>query len=174
MASVYYQKFVQLKDHKAWGPLVKSVVKKYRTDKSSGDPSLASPSEFLSFIVDNLNSAGPENVDQHWRPQHLSCPFCSLDFSVYAHMEELSEDSVYFFTKANLTSMIDPERQLNRASSKGSREVEFWSGIGKDLLGKLETAYLTDLNMFGYDVQEYIDSLDLDIDLGPDDLPQKQ
>merc|ERR1711963_277443 len=86
LASVYYQKFVQLKDHKAWGPLVKSVVKKYRRpDPDSGDPSLATPSEFLSFILDDLNGQnGPRKVDQHWRPQHLSCPFCSLPFTVYA------------------------------------------------------------------------------------------
>ena len=76
-------------------------------------------------------------------------------------------------TQANLTKLIDPDRQLNRASSKGSREAKFWSGVGKDLLEELEGAYSTDLDMFGYNVQEYIDSLDLDIVLGPDDLPNK-
>ena len=101
LASVYYQKFVELKEHKAWGPLVKGVVKKFRPDPNSGDPTLATPSEFLSFILDDLKKRGPENVDQHWRPQHLSCPFCSLDFTVYAHMEELSEDSAYFITKVS-------------------------------------------------------------------------
>jgi len=88
-------------------------------------------------------------------------------------MEELLQDSAYFFTKANLTNLIDPARQLNRASSKGSREPEFWSEVGTDLLEKLEEAYSNDLDMFGYNVQDYMDSLDLDIVLGPDDLPQK-
>ena len=87
-------------------------------------------------------------------------------------MEELSEDSAYFFTKAKLTKLIDPARQLNRASSKGAREAEFWSRIEKDLLEKLERAYSTDLNMFGYNAQEYIDSLDLDIVLRPGDVPK--
>ena len=41
-----------------------------------------------------------------------------------------------------------------------------------DLLEKLEEAYLNDLDMFGYSVQEYIDSLDLDIVLGSGDLPK--
>ena len=77
------------------------------------------------------------------------------------------------FTQANLTKLIDPKRQLNRASSKGSREANFWSGVGKGILEKLEEAYSTDLDMFGYNVQEYIDSLDLDIVLGPGDLPEK-
>ena len=108
LASVYYQKFVELKEHKAWGPLVKSVVKKYRRpDPKSGDPSLATPSEFLSFILDDLKTRGVEKVDQHWRPQHLSCPFCTLGFTVYAHMEELSEDSAYFFTK--VSELLDKE-----------------------------------------------------------------
>ena len=103
LASVYYQKFVELKDHKAWGPLIRSVVRKYRPNPIQGDPTLATPSEFLSFILDDLKKRGAKYVDQHWRPQHLSCPFCSLDFTVYAHMEELSEDSAYFFTKVELT-----------------------------------------------------------------------
>ena len=172
LASVYYQKFVELKEHKAWGPLIKSVVKKFRPNPNSGDPTLATPSEFLSFILDDLKKRGPENVDQHWRPQHLSCPFCNFHFTVHAHMEELSEDSAYFFTKAKLTKLIDPARQLNRASSKGAREAEFWSRIERDLLEKLERAYSTDLNMFGYNAQEYIDSLDLDIVLRPGDVPK--
>ena len=174
LASVYYQKFVDKKEHKAWGPIVKGVVKKFRPDPNSGDPTLATPSEFLSFILDDLEKRGPENVDHHWRPQHLSCPFCSLDFTVYAHMEELSEDSAYFFTKANLTKLIDPARQLNRASSKGSRQTEFWSEVGMDLLEKLEESYWNDLDMFGYSVQEYIDSLDLDIVLRPGDVPNSK
>ena len=108
LASVYYQKFVELKEHKAWGPLVKSVVKKYRRpNPNSGDPTLATPSEFLSFILDDLKNRHTENVDQHWRPQHLSCPFCTLGFTVYAHMEELSEDSAYFFTK--VSELLDKE-----------------------------------------------------------------
>ena len=102
LASVYYQKFVQLKDHKSWGPLIKSVVKKYRRpNPNSGDTTLATPSEFLSFILDDLKKYGPQNVDQHWRPQHLSCPFCTLPFTVYSRMEELSQDSVYFFAKVS-------------------------------------------------------------------------
>ena len=89
-------------------------------------------------------------------------------------MEELSEDSAYFFTKANLTKLIDPARQLNRASSKGSRQTEFWSEVGMDLLEKLEESYWNDLDMFGYSVQEYIDSLDLDIVLRPSDVPNSK
>ena len=43
-----------------------------------------------------------------------------------------------------------------------------------DLLEKLEAAYWNDLNMFGYNVQEYIDSLDLDIVLRPGDVPNSK
>ena len=43
-----------------------------------------------------------------------------------------------------------------------------------DLLEKLEEAYWNDLEMFGYSVQEYIDSLDLDIVLRPGDVPNSK
>ena len=41
-------------------------------------------------------------MDAHWRPQHLSCPFCLLQFSVYARVEDMAEDTTYFFLKAGL------------------------------------------------------------------------
>ena len=140
--------------------LPRRVVKKYRAEGAGGDPGLASPAEFLQHVRDDL-ARGAQGVDQHWRPQHLSCPFCSLEFTVYARMEDLDQDSLYFFTKANLTSLIDVNRQLNRASSKGHREAEFWSGVDGKLVEQLAgpEAYQTDLAMFGYSTEEYFAGL---------------
>ena len=95
--------------------------------------------------------------------QHLSCPFCSLDFSVYAKMEELDQDAAYFFHRAGLMEVttflnydsafyssnlelllpqVDTDAQLNKAMSRTSlREGEFWSGVQQEVVSALEEAY---------------------------------
>ena len=81
-----------------------------------------------SYVVDNLKRK--RDVDAHWRPQHQCCPVCLLNFrlemnmehlifdncqffSIYAKMEELTEDSLYFFIKSGLLSRLSLEKRLN-------------------------------------------------------------
>ena len=100
-------------------------------------------------MLADLKSKG-EGVDQHWRPQHFSCPFCLLEFTVYARMEELDQDSLYFFSTANLTTSVDYKEKLNSAHAASSTEKEFWSKVDKDLIGKMEEqwAYETDFRIW--------------------------
>ena len=49
------------------------------------------------------------------QPNYLFC-------SVYAHMEDLSEDSFYFFYKANLIEKVDFQKKLNSAHDFNSTE----------------------------------------------------
>ncbi len=46
---------------------------------------VCSPDEFIQFLVPHLD------VDQHWRPQHGKCPFCLLNFTVYARVEDMQQ-----------------------------------------------------------------------------------
>ena len=102
-------------------------------------------------------------LDPHWRPQYLGCPFCLLDFSVYARMEELDQDSLYFFSKSNLTSRVNYKQKLNSAHAASSTEKKFWSQVDKTLIPKIEEpwAYLTDLQMFQYSVKDYMNHLEI-------------
>ena len=78
------------------------------------------PTEYLTYILDNLKSRGSENVDVHWRPQHLSCPFCLLQFSVYARVEDMAEDTTYFFLKAGLKDRFNKSKINTSDYNKGS------------------------------------------------------
>ena len=79
-----------------------------------------------SSVVHDLKKG--VQVDPHWRPQYLQCPFCSHNFrfdltlhviaflllqvliiSVYSFIEENQEDALYFFTKADLLSRLSLE-----------------------------------------------------------------
>ena len=91
-------------------------------------------------------------------------------------MEELTQDTLYFFHRTNLTHLIDdtvrrvtiplsPPHTLQVSLNSGlNHEQEFWSNVSAALVEDLggEEAYLTDLHMFGYSVNQYLNHLGLD------------
>ena len=38
-----------------------------------------------------MNVLSVDYADDHLRPQHADCPFCSLNFTVYSRVEEMDE-----------------------------------------------------------------------------------
>ena len=79
-------------------------------------------------------------------------------------MEELDQDSLFFFHKSNLTERINYSKKMNSAHAVSSTEKKFWSLVDKEMIWMLEEpwAYLTDLQMFDYTVKDYLDSLGLE------------
>lgn len=162
LASVYYQKFIELKDHKAWKKVIRRVIARYRKSVGGEGPEgYPTPNEYLRFILDQLREIGADRVDAHWRPQYLSCPFCLLNFSVYAHMEELNEDSLYFFLKSGLLENVDFKQKLNSAHAKTDTEEKFWSEVDPEIIELIDQpwSYKSDLDMFGYTIKEYLDNI---------------
>ena len=45
-------------------------------------------------------------MDPHWRPLYASCPFCQLNFTVLARLEDMPEDTAYFLLKSGLASRL--------------------------------------------------------------------
>ena len=105
----------------------------------------------------------PIQVDQHWRPQYRDCPFCLLNFTVYAKMEELDQDSLFFMKHSNLSTKLDYKQKLNTMNTNRDQEKQFWSSIDKDLILQLEEpwAYSIDFQMFEYSVRGYLEELGL-------------
>ena len=118
--------------------------------------------DMFRYVLDDLRT-DPETANGHWRPQHMSCPFCLLGFNVYARMEELDQDSLYFFSKANLTTRVNYKQKLNSAHAATSTEQKFWREVEKDLILLLEEpwAYGNDFQMFEYSVRDYMKTLEL-------------
>ena len=52
-------------------------------------------------------------ADPHWRPHHLLCPFCQLQFTVLARVEDLQEDAAYFALKSNLSTRLNLNTKKN-------------------------------------------------------------
>lgn len=163
LASVYYQKFVELRNHKGWSKVIKRIISRYRKEGDYGPMDHPTPSEFLRYVLDNLKNAGASNVDQHWRPQSAACPFCLLQFSIYARMEELNEDSLYFFIKSGLISRhnVNPDKKMNSAHAEHSTETRFWEQVEPSVVELLQSqwAYKDDMEMFGYNVTTYLSDI---------------
>jgi hypothetical protein len=53
-----------------------------------------------------------EETNPHWLPQYKSCPFCSVNFTVYSKMEEMREDTAYVMYKAKLFGKILPQLKV--------------------------------------------------------------
>ena len=83
LVSGYYQKFVKLAKHGTWAPKIRLIIEKYRARPNSGDPVRPSPEEVVRYVLDRLRH-NKRQTDPHWRPQHLQCPFCLVNFTIYA------------------------------------------------------------------------------------------
>lgn len=101
-------------------------------------------------------------ANQHWRPQHHECPFCLVNFTVYAKMEELDEDAKYFVTAANLTSRVEADYVHNPSMSGGdNKDCRFWSRVDPDTARRICQVFRLDFDMFGYSEKDYFRELGL-------------
>ena len=95
-------------------------------------------------------------------------------------MEDLNEDSLYFFLKSGLLSRLNFKQKLNSAHAAESTEkrqeiskksssngnfifLRFWSAIDPELIGELSQpwSYETDFVMFDYSIEQYLDDMGL-------------
>ena len=98
--------------HGSWAPKIKRIIETYRARPNSGDLTRPSPEEVVRYVLERLRT-NKRQTDPHWRPQHLQCPFCLVNFTVYAKMEELQENTVYFSLRSNLKHKLDLDLKKN-------------------------------------------------------------
>ena len=56
LASVYYQKFIELCQNKAWPELIESIIQNYRGEGEEGPEDQPTPNEFLRYIKQTKKS----------------------------------------------------------------------------------------------------------------------
>ena len=61
------------------------------------------PEEFIQYILNLADSVGIQNLNKHIRPMWTMCPFCSIQFDVIGHLEEMDEDVTFILSTMNLT-----------------------------------------------------------------------
>ena len=113
-----------------------------------------SPENFLKFVIDeNQNNVNRHLVNEHWRPQTASCPFCLYPFRVYGRYETYAEDDAYLLLKSNLTYLNilgTVNGDTKNHHGKLSRRQKFWSQVPASYLPDLKDIFKTDFYLFDY------------------------
>ncbi|XP_023326363.1 carbohydrate sulfotransferase 11 isoform X2 [Eurytemora carolleeae] len=162
LASVYQEKFVKYADNKSWGPLGRNIISMYRQKIEPREiikpenENIPTPEEMIRFVTYQLNSM--KRVDQHWKPQHESCPFCLLDFTVYARVEEINEDTLFFLITSGLEGRLNPGIRINPSTHD---ERTFWSQVYNETISELLHPYQQDFLMFNYSARAYLENLNI-------------
>lgn len=65
--------------------------------------SLPSFNECCMYVVDRARTSGAENVNVHFRPMHLACPYCKMEFDIIGKMETFDRDVGYIMKVLNQT-----------------------------------------------------------------------
>ena len=84
LASAYFNKFF-VKRKPKWKEHIQSAIANYRLPETEYREDEALPEEFLRHVLEELRSSKKyQNIDTHWRPQHIFCAYCVFNYSVYS------------------------------------------------------------------------------------------
>ena len=82
---------------------------------STGGPSTC-------LVLSVYSNSGETYLSLIWKIAYNFAKTYFSFYSVYARMEDLNEDSLYFFLKSGLISRVSFNQKLNSAHSVGSTE----------------------------------------------------
>ena len=97
----------------------------------------------------------PSSANPHWRPCILSCPFCLVDFKIIGKLEEMSQDTFYILSNADLhNNLIDIKLKMN-PTKKSHKNDHFWTKVDDRLIKDIYEVYKLDFEAFDYDPVKY-------------------
>ena len=174
LTSAYLNKFITPVDLRASASPGKEVVEKFYREKGL-KPDWEKAITFRQF-VDYLLVNKDEDIDGHWRPQHLFLNNTKLDF--IGRFENLIEDFEYIKKRLNITLNLPWSNKSNRVNhgsyTKGLDRNRHYSDYGRSELRKLaqypkyqefytpelielvRQRYRKDVEMFGYEFASLI------------------
>ena len=150
------------------------IIKKHRKE-TPADPfykDVPTFSEFLAYVIDTPISA----YNEHWRPYHLTCTPCHINYSVVMKLESLEDDAEILVlttglpelrpNKSHITTITEESRLRNdvnylvegeKDSVKWNYTNYYFAQISKATLFKLYEHLRIDFEMFGYDISPFIE-----------------
>lgn len=111
--------------------------------------------QFVQYVLDRYRAKLPLN--EHWESMFKYCTPCQANFTVFAKVETLAEDSSYIMNASGIQGLVKP-RFINRAREGSSEEVakHFLCQLTKRQIRGLISLYKYDLEMFEYDAKSYL------------------
>ena len=115
-----------------------------------------SPNAFIQFVIDeNQNKSDPYKINEHWRPQVATCPYCLFSYKVYERYETVVEDTAYILLKSNHSDLLkkgylnsSPHHQKKQKKSRAKED--FWAKVDPILIHELYKVFDMDFIMFQY------------------------
>ena len=100
---------------------------------------------FIQFVIDeNQNKSDPYKINEHWRPQVATCPYCLFSYKVYERYETVVEDTAYILLKSNHSDLLkkgylnsSPHHQKKQKKSRAKED--FWAKVDPSLIHELHT-----------------------------------
>nr|CAD7265510.1 unnamed protein product [Timema shepardi] len=132
------------------------IVQLYRTHKDLTKRPEPTFHEFLSYVSEK------QRFDEHWRPYHLECSPCVLDYQVIIKMESMDSEEKYLVNKLGLESFVAysassrRHKNMNPSGRTGSESaMKYYAQVPRELMQKLYKLYSSDFTLFGYYPTEY-------------------
>ncbi|XP_037779088.1 carbohydrate sulfotransferase 13-like [Penaeus monodon] len=112
--------------------------------------------QFVQYVLDRYRSKLPLN--EHWETMFKYCTPCQANFTVFAKVETLDEDSSYIMHASGIQGLLKP-KIINRGPEGSSEKVakHFLCQLSKRQIRGLISLYKFDLEMFEYDAKMYLD-----------------
>ena len=96
-------------------------------------------------------------MNEHWRPQHLLCSPCYIDYDFIGRFEHVNENAKHVLAK--LTASGGPGSNVTFPASNTSggtvtssrRWRNFYANVSHDIVRMVISIYKYDYELFGYD-----------------------
>ncbi|XP_063610472.1 carbohydrate sulfotransferase 11-like [Penaeus indicus] len=112
--------------------------------------------QFVQYVLDQHRSK--LSLNEHWESMFKYCTPCQANFTVFAKVETLDEDSSYIMHASGIQGLLKP-KIINRGQEGSSEKVakHFLCQLSKRQIRGLISLYKYDLEMFEYDPKMYLD-----------------
>ena len=140
-----------LSESNNYGAPVPVVKKTNTTDRSPLQPTFW---EFVQFVKDTK----PMLMDEHWKPMHLFCPVCDIDFAYVLKFENIPEEGK--FLRKVLNPFDDRRHLLRKVNKNHPMQMNetalvsvYFDMLSESDVEELFKIYELDFRMYGYEFE---------------------
>ena len=130
-----------------WNLYGKKIISKYgknATPKSLTKGNDVTFSEFVQFVTDS-----GQQIDGHWRPQHLLSFPCYVNYTYIGKFETLHEDTTYLLQRI-YGSKIIKEVESMKKKTNNTDIAKYFGEISPEYIEKIRELYKYDFLFFNY------------------------
>ena len=129
----------------------KFIVKRFRPNATSESlrrgHDVTFP-EFLSYVISRKDI--PIKMDTHWRPQHLMCHFCQIEYDFVGKLEQMSVHGRYILER--FIGASDVELLISNTATRSNTEQGYYKDIPENMMTEIIDIYRKDFEYFDYDM----------------------